>query len=52
MVDSKKVEKNDSDECMIVMRVPYLDDKGVTMEKLHGPMPRSEWDEYAKKNGL
>lgn len=36
----------------IVSRVQFVDSAGNVGEKIHGPMPRSEWAEYSKKNGL
>lgn len=43
---------NDPFEGQISHRVQYVDSAGNVGEKVHGPMPRSEWAEYARKNNL
>lgn len=37
---------------MIVHRQQFVDSAGTVGEKVHGPMPVSEWAEYERKNNL
>jgi hypothetical protein len=42
----------DPNEGEIVYRQPFVDSNGTVGEKVHGPMPVSEWATYSKENGL
>lgn len=48
----EETETEKEDVPMIVHRQTYIDNEGVFREKLHGPMPVSEWAAYEKKNNL
>jgi hypothetical protein len=43
---------NDPNEGNIIHTVRFIDSSGNVGEKVHGPMPRGEWTEYSRKNGL
>ncbi len=53
-IDADRVEEKESKEevPMIVHRTYFTDSDGVRQEKVHGPMPVSEWAEYERKHGL
>ncbi len=42
----------DPEEGFITYRERFIDSAGNAGEKVHGPMPRSEWAAYSAKNGL
>lgn len=42
----------DPNEGMITYRQSFVDSAGNVGEKIHGPMPRSEWAAYSAANGL
>jgi hypothetical protein len=42
----------DPTEGQIVYRQPYVDSAGNVGEKVHGPMPVSQWAKYSQENGL
>jgi hypothetical protein len=42
----------DPNEGSIVYRQPFVDSAGNVGEKLHGPMPVSDWAKYSQENGL
>lgn len=49
--EDEQAKKNEEDVPMIVHRQPIVVD-GIATEKLHGPMPVSEWPAYEKEHGL
>ncbi len=47
-----KNRKEEKEVPMIAYVQRYVDSEGVQREKVHGPMPVSEWAEYEKENKL
>lgn len=47
-----KIDSYEPETDNIVYRQIIVNPDGTPGEKLHGPMPRSEWAAYEKENGL